>query len=129
MEVRMFYSLTKEIASFVSIMKDNITSGLNFFQIFKGALWILIGLLVLMATEGPWIKKGVILGFLFAILGSSGLLLPNPVMPFMVRMAHLIETAPSSFIWGLIIVWFFWKFTTYKENKSDLKIPSREKVV
>jgi hypothetical protein len=127
-DVRMFYSGTGEIASFGSIMKDNFISGLYFFQIFRGFMWILIGLLVLMATEGSWINKGTILGLLFAILGSSGLLLPNPVMPFMVRMAHFIETFPSSFIWGLIIAWSFREFTIREVTQSDSKIPLPEEV-
>jgi hypothetical protein len=127
-EVRLFYSGTEEIASFVSIMKDNFTSGLYFFQIFRGVMWILIGLLVLMATDGPWLHKGVILGLLLAILGSSGLLLPNPIMPFMVRMAHLIETAPSSFIWGLIIAWSFREFEIREATQPESKIHVPEEV-
>ena len=54
------------------------------------------------------IKFGQIAVFtlLFAFLGSSQLLLPNPYMPEMVRVAHLIETASESFIWGFIIAWY-----------------------
>ncbi len=106
-DVRLFYSGSAEMAPFLSIMKDNIASGLYFFQILRGVLWVLIGLLVLNMTTRPLIHKGVMLGLLIAILGSSGLLIPNPVTPPAVRMAHLIETAPSSFIWGFIIAWAF----------------------
>jgi hypothetical protein len=119
-EVRLYYSDTAEMASFFSIMKDNVESGLFFFQIFRGACWILIGLLVMSAIKGSMIHKGVILGLLFAILGSSGLILPNPVMPDMVRMAHLVETAPSSFIWGLIIVWSFRVFSAQEEKLARM---------
>lgn len=112
-EVRLYYSSTAEMASFFSIMKGNVASGLYFFQIFRGVCWILIGLIVIGSIKGTWIHKGIILGLLFAILGSSGLMLPNPVMPDMVRLAHLIETAPSSFIWGFIIAWFFREFSTH----------------
>ena len=108
-DARVFYSGSTEMNPFLEIMKDNFASGLYFFQIIRGILWILIGFLVLNTAQGSWIHKGIILGLLFAILGSSGLLIPNPVMPFMVRMAHLVETAPSSFIWGIIIAWTFRK--------------------
>ncbi len=121
-EVRLYYSGTAEIASFFSIMKDNVESGLYFFQIFRGVCWILIGLIVIGSIKGTWIHKGIILGLLFAILGSSGLILPNPVMPDMVRMAHLIETAPSSFIWGFIISWFFKEFSTYEVKSNGIVI-------
>ncbi len=110
-EVRLFYSGTSEMASFLSIMKDNFASGLYYFQIFRGVLWILIAMLVFSVTKGSMIHKGIILGLLFSFLGSSGLLLDNPVMPYMVRMGHLVETASSNFIWGLILAWGFSKFT------------------
>ena len=110
-EVRFFYSGTSEMTPFLSIMKSNFSSGLYFFQILRGVLWILIALPALTITRGSLIHKGVILGLLFAFLGSSQLLLPNPIMPGMVRMAHLIETTPENFLWGFIIAWSFGKLT------------------
>lgn len=126
-DVRLFYSGTTEMAPFLSIMMDNVTSGLYFFQILRGVLYILIALQVLAVTRGSLIHKGVILGLLFAFLGSSQLLLPNPIMSDMVRMAHLIETAPSSFIWGFIIAWYLGKYTQHEPNESALKISFQEK--
>jgi hypothetical protein len=102
-EVRMLYSGTTEMGSFVSIMEGNFASGLYFFQIFRGVLWVLIAMIVLTATEGSLVRKGVILGLLISFLGSSQLLLPNPFMSDMVRMGHLVETATSSFLWGFIM--------------------------
>ena len=111
-EVRLFYSGTTEMASFFSIMKENVISGLYFFQIFRGVLWVLIAYLVLVSIEGTLLRKALILGLLLSFLGSSQLLLPNPIMPYMVRMGHLVETATSSFLWGFILAWSFEKFTT-----------------
>jgi hypothetical protein len=108
-EVRLLYSGTAEMASFLSIMKANVASGLYFFQILRGVLWILIALPALAVTRGSLMRKGVILGLLFAFLGSSQLLLPNPFMSDMVRMAHFIETSSSNFLWGFIIAWCFGK--------------------
>ena len=108
-DVRLLYSGTTEIDSLVEIMKANIQSGLYLFQIFRGFLWIFIGVLVLRLAGGTKISSGILLGLLFTILGSSGLLLPNPVMPEMVRLAHLLETSTSSFLWGFIIAWTLWQ--------------------
>jgi hypothetical protein len=74
--------------------------------------------------KGAMVHKGVVLGLLFTVLGSSGLILPNPVMPDMVRMAHLIETAPSSFIWGFIIAWSFGEFSTDTEKRVRMSKPA-----
>ena len=111
-EVRLFYSGTAAMASFFSIMQENVISGLYYFQIFRGVLWVLIAYLVLVSTEGTMLRKGLTLGLLLSLLGSSQLLLPNPIMPYMVRMGHLVETATSSFLWGFILAWSFEKFTT-----------------
>jgi hypothetical protein len=105
-EVRILYTGSAHMDSFLSLMKDNVASGLYFFQIFRGILWVLIGLLILNMSRGSTTFKGVTLGLLFAVLGSSGLLLPNPIMPAMVRLAHGIETSTSDFLWGIIIAWY-----------------------
>ena len=123
--VRLFYSGSTELVSFISIMKENILSGLYYFQIPRGVLWILIGSIVLGTTEGSLIRKGIVLGLLFAILGSSQLLLPNPIMSEPVRMAHLLETSTSSFLWGNIISWYLGKFISNVSIKKAGKIPTQ----
>ena len=115
-DVRLFYSGTTEMDSFLSMMKANVASGLYFFQILRGVLWILIALPAVAVIRGSLMRKGVIIGLLFAVLSGSQLLLPNPFMSDMVRMAHLIETAPSNFIWGFIIAWCFGKLTSNEPN-------------
>ncbi len=126
-DVRLLYSGTAEMDSFLSMMKVNVASGLYFFQILRGVLWILIALPAVAVIRGSLIRKGVIIGLLFAVLSSSQLLLPNPFMSDMVRMGHLVETAPSNFIWGFIIAWCFGKLISSEPNESDFKIPSQNK--
>lgn len=115
-EVRLSYSGTVEMDSFLSMMKVNIASGLYFFQILRGVLWILIALPALAVIKGSLMHKGVIIGLLFAVLSGSQLLLPNPFMSDMVRMGHLIETTPSNFLWGFIIAWCFGKLISSEPN-------------
>jgi len=126
-DVRLFYSGTVEMDSFLSIMKANVASGLYFFQILRGVLWILIALPALAIIRGSLLRKGVVIGLLFAVLTSSQLLIPNPFMSDTVRMAHLFETAPSNFLWGFIIAWCFGKLISSELNLSDCKIPSSNK--
>ena len=48
-------------------------------------------------------KKLNRVALLFAVT-SSQLLLPNPLMPYDVRMAHLLETVTSNFLFGWLVV-------------------------
>jgi hypothetical protein len=41
---------------------------------------------------------------LFGVVMTSQLLLPNPLMPPAVRMAHLVETSTSNFLFGWLVV-------------------------
>jgi hypothetical protein len=60
----------------------------------------------------------LILGLLFTVLGSAQLLIPNPYMPEPVRMAHLLETAVSDFIWGVIIAMILFP-SRLEEQKAE----------
>ena len=112
-EVRQFYSGSTHMESFWTMMRANLANGLYLFQVLRGVFWILIALPVLSAVPGSWINKGVTLGLLWTVLGSSQLLLSNPFMSESVRMAHLIETGISNFLWGLMVSWFLSKTLDY----------------
>ncbi len=108
--IREYYSGSSEMESLFVMMKENVVSGLYFFQILRGVLWVSIAILVFMSTTGSWIHKGLIMGLLLSCLGCSQLLLPNPIMPEMVRLGHLLETSTSNFIWGFILSWFLARY-------------------
>jgi hypothetical protein len=55
--------------------------------------------------KGQWPETALAIGLLFAVVMNARLLLPNPYMPEPVRMAHLVETASSNFIFGLFTGW------------------------
>jgi hypothetical protein len=74
-------------------------------QIGRALLWAAIAFLVLLMMRGPWWSVALAVSFLFAVVMNAQLLLPNPYMPEEVRMAHLVETATSNFIFGMIVVW------------------------
>jgi hypothetical protein len=53
--------------------------------------------------KGRWWEAGLAVALLFAII-TAQLLIPNPLMPAEVRMAHLVETASSNFLFGWLLV-------------------------
>jgi hypothetical protein len=68
-------------------------------------MWVAIALPVIRMMKGQWQETALTLGLLFGVLMNTQLLLPNPYMPEAVRMMHLIETASSNFIFGVVIGW------------------------
>jgi len=75
------------------------------FQILRAMLWVAIALPIVRMLKGDWRETALALGMTFAVLMNAQLLLPNPYMPEPVRMAHLVETASSNFIFGLLVGW------------------------
>jgi len=49
----------------------------------------------------------VLLTAFFFGVWSFGLLLPNPLMPEAVRVAHFSETLSSNFVFGALVAWLF----------------------
>jgi hypothetical protein len=75
------------------------------FQILRALCWVALALPVIRMMKGQWPETALAIGLLFAVVMNAQLLLPNPYMPEQVRMAHLVETATSNFIFGLFTGW------------------------
>lgn len=72
-------------------------------QAVRALLWAALALPVIKMMKGEWWQSALAVALLFAAVNSQ-LLLPNPLMPYDVRMAHLLETATSNFLFGWLIV-------------------------
>jgi len=91
-------------------------------QIVRAILWSAIAVVVIRMMKGPWWEAGLAVALLFAVVLSSQLLLPNPLMPADVRRVHLVETASSNFIFGwlIVVVLLRWKMPErQRENLAD----------
>lgn len=75
------------------------------FQIVRAICWVVLAMIVIRMLRRQWLETALVIGLLFAVVMNARLLLPNPYMPEPVRMAHLVETASSNFIFGLLIGW------------------------
>lgn len=81
------------------------TPWLPAFQVLRALMWTALALPVIRMMKGAWWEAGLAVALLFSVVMNAQLLLPNPYMPEAVRMAHLVETATSNFIFGWAVAW------------------------
>ena len=91
--------------SFITHMRNTLRSEPMLFvlQIARALLWTVIAIPVIKMMKGKWWEAGLAVALLFAMT-SAQLLIPNPLMPAEVRMAHLVETVTSNFLFGWLVV-------------------------
>lgn len=91
--------------SFITHMRNTFRSEPMLFllQIGRALLWTAIAIPVIKMMKGQWWEASLAVALLFAMT-SAQLLIPNPLMPEEVRVAHLVETATSNFLFGWLVV-------------------------
>ncbi len=106
-ELRAFYGSPGEIVPFWehTLTSFRNTPDLIILQLIRGLLFAVIAIPVIRGSNvKPWLNA-LLAGLLLAV-PHLGHILPNPLMPLAsVRFSHMIETAASTFVFGLIIVW------------------------
>jgi hypothetical protein len=105
------------LAHMATVVSD--TGWLIPFQLLRGMLWMLLALPVIRMMKGGWRETALAIGLLFAIVMNAQLLLPNPYMPEAVRMAHLMETASSNFIFGVFVGWLLTHGHDHSARRGD----------
>lgn len=105
-ELRAFYGSPGEILPFWTHTANTLrrNPGLLLFQILRALLWVVCALPVICGSKmnAWWIA--ILLGLLFSIPQNVGHILENPLMPIAsVRLSHMIETASSTFVFGLVV--------------------------
>lgn len=93
-ELRDFYADSVSDMSYIE---------LRIIQIFRGFLWILFTLPILIWLKGKRIEKIISVSLMLAILPTILLLFPNPYMPSGVRLTHFTEVFLSNGLFGLIL--------------------------
>ena len=72
----------------------------------RGLLFILVAILMLRTLKLPQIKKALIIGLVFSIIGGiAPLISPNEFMPTNIRMVHGIEVGISNFLYGMALAY------------------------
>ncbi len=105
-EIRAYYGggESAELRPFVDHMLNLIRHhpSLLLLQVGRGVLWSLMALAIARTMRRGALETGIAVGLVFGILMNAQLLLPNDAMPSDVRIIHLLETAPSNFLIGLL---------------------------
>jgi hypothetical protein len=115
-ELRAFYGSPGAITPFWQHTSNTLRSdpGLFPFQIMRSMIWVLCALPIIYGSKVNVWTTALLVGTLFTIPQNLGLIVENPLMPLAsVRLSHLIETASSTFVFGLIVVWLL-----HREHKS-----------
>lgn len=124
-ELRAFYNQSGSALPFIRVMLDIITySPMALpFQILRALIWIAGAALFVRGSNLPCWQTAVMTGLFFSIPQTIGLILPNPLMPAAsVRLSHLIETAPTAFLFGCLVGWLLYpKLQSHKPQSGDLK--------
>jgi hypothetical protein len=107
-ELRAFYGQPGEALPFFTHTLNTLRNDplLFPFQVFRALLWVLCALPIIRGSKvKPW-WTAVLVGLLFSVPQNVGHILANPLIPIAsVRLSHMIETASSTFLFGLIVVW------------------------
>jgi len=107
-ELRAFYGSPGTIVPFwthtFTTFRDD--SFLFPFQLLRGLLWMLCTLPIIRTSKvNPW-WTALLVGTMLSLPQNIAHIIANPLMPIAsVRLSHLIETASSTFIFGMIVTW------------------------
>ena len=70
----------------------------------RGPVFILVAILILKYINLSLLKKSLLIGLTFSILGGIAPLIPtNELMPGFVRFGHLFEVGISNFVFGILL--------------------------
>ena len=107
-ELRAFYGQPGEAVPFITHTANTLRHDpwLFAFQILRALLWVLCAVPMIRGSRlTPW-GTALLVGLLFAVPQNVGQILANPLMPLAsVRLSHMIETASSTFVFGMLVVW------------------------
>ena len=106
-ELRAFYGRPGDAVPFLTHTADTFRRepGLFLLQLLRALLWVLCALPVILGSRVSPGWTALVVGLLFSAPQNVAHILPNPLMPLAsVRMSHLLETASSTFVFGVLVV-------------------------
>ena len=124
-EVRAFYGSPGEALPFFQQMTNIFLNDpwLTPYQLLRTLIWVAGAYLIIRGSRLPLWQTAIVVGLVLSVPQNIGHILPNPLIPInSVRISHLIETASSTFIFGLIVTWLL-----YPKRVGQLQARSKER--
>jgi len=118
-EVRAFYGSSGAAQPFFQQMLHIFTTDpwLTPYQLLRTLIWVAGAYPIIRGSRLPLWQTALLVGLALSVPQNIGHILPNSLIPLnSVRMSHLIETASSTFVFGLILTWLL--YPKYVSNKS-----------
>jgi len=107
-ELRAFYGHAGPAVPFFTHTANTLRQDPAIFalQVVRALLWVLCALPVIRGSRVTPFRTALLVGLLFSAPQNVGQILANPLMPIAsVRLSHMIETAVSTFLFGMLVVW------------------------
>jgi hypothetical protein len=116
-DVRAFYGEPGPARSFFQQMLHVFTNDpwLTPYQLLRTLIWVAGAYPIIRGSRLPLWQTALIVGLMLSLPQNIGHLLPNSLIPSnSVRLSHLIETASSTFVFGLIMTWLLYPKYVFK---------------
>ncbi len=110
-DVRAFYGSPGEALPFFKQMANIFLKDpwLTPYQLVRTLLWVAGALVVIRGSRLPLWETALIVGLMLSVPQNIGHLIPNPMIPLnSVRISHMIETASSTFVFGVVVAWLLY---------------------
>jgi hypothetical protein len=120
-EVRAFYGSPGDALPFFQQMAHIFTNDpwLTPYQLLRTLIWVAGAYPIIRGSRLSMWQTALIVGLVLSVPQNIGHLLPNSLFPLnSVRMSHLIETASSTFVFGLIMTWLLYPRYTSRKSYS-----------
>ena len=118
-EVRAFYGAPGDALPFFQQMAHIFTNDpwLTPYQLLRTLIWVAGASFIIRGSRLPLWQTALIVGLMLSVPQNIGHILPNSLIPLnSVRMSHLIETASSTFVFGLIVTWLLYPKYIVKQS-------------
>ena len=117
-DVRAFYGAPGDSLPFFQQMMHIFKTDpwLTPYQLLRTLIWVAGAYFVIRGSRLPLWQTALLVGLMLSVPQNVGHILPNSLIPLnSVRMSHLIETASSTFVFGVIVTWLLYpKYITRK---------------